>query len=90
MLRRYGSKESVSYDPPPSKHIFDYNYQKCGILNLIELLKQNSAVSDKIKNELVKKAQETLGLRVLPSAERVIPFFHLDEGIMISIVINHS
>lgn len=80
MLKQFGSKESVQYDPPPSKHIFDYNYQKVGILNVIEMLKDNNSTSAKLKSELLKKAQDTLGLRVLPSADRVLPFFHLHDG----------
>lgn len=78
-LGRFVSKEHIHYDPPPS-NIFDYNYQKVGLLKLIQLLNERNSSSEQLKGNLLNKVKTTLGLEMLPNADRVHPFFHLHDN----------
>lgn len=72
--------EPIRYVSTNSNLTFDFNYQKASMNLLLKVLRKNDKTSAKLKEELIEKAKNTLGLNRLPESDRVTPFFHCQEG----------
>jgi len=65
------------YKPQPSSRLYDIEYQTIGLQGFFDEIQKYR--DGKIKDKLVTKMMQTLGLTKLPASDSIHPFFHLSD-----------